>query len=93
MAKRMGSKNLSARDKLTNNQHPPEVQYNRLSAIDKLICFYYYIHIKTEGQSGWDIEKAGFKEHYDQFEAIYTHYSVHQFHHRGKVSVVCTGLI
>jgi hypothetical protein len=93
MPKTKGSKNLSVRDKLTNNQHPPEVQYDRLSPIDRLICFYYYIHIKTEGQSGWDIEKAGYKEHYDQFEAIYAHYSVHQFRHRGKVSSVRTALI
>ena len=86
MAKTTGSKNLSVRDKLTNNSHPPEVQYDRLSPIDRLICFYYYIFIKSEGDKGWDIEKAGFKEHYDQYEAIYSEYTVNQFRHRGKVS-------
>jgi hypothetical protein len=88
MAKTKGSKNLSVRDKLTNNQHPPNVQYDRLDAIDRQICFYYYIFIKTGGEQGWDILKAGFKEHYDQFEAIYNVYTDNQFRHRGKVSGV-----
>jgi hypothetical protein len=88
MPKTKGSKNLSVRDKLTNNQHPPDVQYERLAAIDRLICFYYFTFVKTGGAQGWDVQKAGYKEHYDQFEAIYTHYSVHQFRHRGKVSDV-----
>jgi hypothetical protein len=85
MAKTKGPKNLSVRDKLTNNQHAPEVQYKRLPAIDRLICFYYYVFVRTGGEQGWDIQKAGYKEHYGQFEAIYTHYSVHPFRHRGKV--------
>jgi hypothetical protein len=87
MAKTPGSKNLSVRDKLTNNSHPPEVQYERLPPIDRLICYYYYIFIKSKGEKGWDIEKPGYKEQYDQFEAIYSEYSVNQFRHRGKVSV------
>jgi hypothetical protein len=34
MAKTTGSNNLSVRDKLTNNSHPPELQYDRLPPID-----------------------------------------------------------
>jgi hypothetical protein len=74
MAKTKGSKNLSVRDKLTNNQHPPDVEYNKLPDIDRHIFFYRYIFIKTGDEQGWDILKAGFKEHYNQFEAIYNVY-------------------
>jgi hypothetical protein len=86
MGKTKGSKNITVRDKLTNSPHPPAVQYDRLPPIDRLITYYYYIYILSEGQLGWDIEKSGFKEHWAQFEALQEIYSSTQFYTRGKVS-------
>ena len=86
MGRTKGSKNhITVRNKLTNSPYSSEVQYTRLSLVDKLICYYYYTFCKTEGKQGFDITKSGFKEHYDQLVPIHSTYSSGQFYTRGKV--------
>ena len=86
MGRTKGSKNhITVRNKLTNSSYSAEVQYTRLSLVDKLICYYYYIFCKTEGQQGFDTEKSGYKTHYDQLVPIHSTYSNTQFYSRGKV--------
>ena len=72
MGKSKGSKNITVKNKLSNSPHPPEVQYDRLPLppIGRLITYYYYIYILSDGQEGWDIERSGFSEHWAQFEAL-----------------------
>jgi hypothetical protein len=86
MGRTKGSKNhITVRNKLTNSPYTPEVQFNRLSLADQLICYYYYIFCESEGKQGFDIEKSGFKEHYDQLLPLHSLYSSNQFYTRGKV--------
>jgi hypothetical protein len=85
MGKTKGSKNITAQNKLTNSPYSPEVQYARLSLVDQLICYYYYIFCKSGGKQGFDINKSGFKEHYDQLLPIHSIYSSGQFYTRAKV--------
>jgi hypothetical protein len=86
MGRTKGNKNhKTVGNKLTNSPYPAEVQYTRLPPVDQLICFYYCIHCKTEGEQGFDIAKSGFKTHYDQLEPVHSIYSASQFYTRGKV--------
>jgi hypothetical protein len=86
MGRTKGSKNhITVRNKLTNSPYSSEVQYTRLSLVDKLICYYYYTFCKTGGEQGFDIEKSGFKTHWVQLEPIHPIYSSGQFYTRGKV--------
>jgi hypothetical protein len=86
MGRTKGSKNhITVRNKLTNSPYTSEVQFNRLSLADQLISYYYYIFCKSEGKQGFDIEKSGFKEHYDQLLPLHSLYSSNQFYTRGKV--------
>jgi hypothetical protein len=86
MGRTKGSKNhITVRNKLTNSPYSSEVQYTRLSLVDKLICYYYYTFCKTGGEQGFDIKKSGFKAHYDQLVPIHQTYSSGQFYSRGKV--------
>ena len=86
MGRTKGTKNhKTVRNKLTNSPYPAEVQYIRLSPVDQLICYYYFIFVKTGGEQGFDIEKSGFKTHWDQLEPLHSTYSQSQFYTRGKV--------
>ena len=87
MPRTKGKKNLTPRGTLTNSPHQPDVIYNNLLPLDKLIVYYYWIYIITEGKQGWDPEKSGFKEQWRTFLVIQSFYTASTFYTRGKVSI------
>ena len=42
----------------------PQVSYNKLSTVEQLVVYYYWIYLKTEGAEGWDNKKSGSTEHW-----------------------------
>ena len=80
MARTKGNKNLTPCNTLTNSSHPIDVINSNLELIDKLIVYYYWIYIKTEGKQGWDPEKSGFKDYWRKFLVIQSAYSHSTFY-------------
>ena len=66
---------------------PPLERYNRLSAYDQLICYYYWLYIFTGGIEGWDIKRGGWKEHWSHYDHIKAKYSSSAFYSLGKLMV------
>ena len=87
MARTKGKKNLTPRNNLTNSPHPPDVIYNNLEPIDKLVVYYYWLYIRTDGKQGQNPEKSGFREHWNILLVVRSHWSAGAFYTRGKVSI------
>ena len=87
MTRRKGKKNTTSHNTLANSPHLPDVIYNNLPPLDKLIVYYYWIYIKTEGKQGWDPERSGFKEQWSLLDVLRSYYTNSQFYTRRKVSI------
>ena len=57
MAKTKGSKRIS------DTAHSFIHQYNKLTDVDKCICYYYYIFQQTNGVEGWNPDRSGSRDH------------------------------
>ena len=68
MARTVGSKN-----KITKHQSP-EASFNKLTTIEQLVTYYYWLFLKTEGAEGWDNTKSGTREHWRHFKVIHEHW-------------------
>ena len=73
-----------------NSNKSPEVTYERQEYINKLICYNFYIHLKTDSASGWNSDPdkkpvPASVEHYRSSQFIFSSLSENQFKHRAKV--------
>ena len=69
-----------------NKNYPPFERYKRHKTYDQLIVYYYWLYKISKGIEGWDYEKSGYKEHYQQFGYIKERYTQQAFYAAGKVS-------
>ena len=65
---------------------PPEEQHQALTVVKKLICYNYWLHIRTEKKEGWDPEKAGYKIHWQQSQSAQKAIAEGSFYRVGQVS-------
>ena len=63
---------------------PALERYERLCSFDQLVCYNYWIYLLTGGAEGWDLKKAGFKQHWSHFAPIKARYRHTQFYTLGK---------
>ena len=62
-------------------------QFNDLDILRKVICYNYWIYIKSDKKEGWDISRAGSVKHWGQSEYISDNIAKTSFYHLGKVSM------
>ena len=70
----------------SNNKISPSKQFERQSAVGKLLIYNYWIYLETEGASGWDTKKAGSVGHWSSSQYIHDNIKKGSFYHQGKVS-------
>lgn len=81
MAKTKGSKDNGSRDK----SKPSLDHYNILSPFDKLITYFYWLNIETNGTQGWPINKSGGRAHWRHYRPVEEAYTSHKFYNLAKV--------
>ena len=59
---------------VNNPNRPPEENYNRLSDIDKCICYFYKINLDSGDGNivGWNYKAAGSTAHFRHYDKIYS---------------------
>ena len=78
MARTKGSKNISKRK-------PAKTQFETLDLVKKQVCFYYWTFLDSKGEAGWDINKAGYKDHWGISDYVRENVKEKSFYHLGKV--------
>ena len=76
---------------VNNPNRSPEENYNRLSDIDKCICYFYKINLDSGDGNivGWNYKAAGSTAHFRHYDKIYSAFtSPSAFRSRAIVSVM-----
>ena len=79
MARKKGSKNI-------HKTKSTKEQFETLDLARKQIVYNYWNFLDSDSQEGWDINKAGFKDHWEISDYIRQQIPEKSFYWLGKVS-------
>ena len=86
MGRTKGSKNI-------RTYKTPQEQFDLLDLARKQIVYYYWKYLDSNGAEGWDINKAGYKSHWETSDYLQERVPEKSFYHLGKVRDISISIL